>query len=635
MNAWKDNLLSLFWKLMGLLGIYQLCRLLFFLFNSSYFFDLGAAGLFKCLFYGFRFDISAIVLSNSLFILLFLFPWKIREMRFYRILLRTLFLVVNSLAVVVNCIDMAYFPFTLKRSTADLFKFFGGKIGNDASRLIPTFLKDYWYLVLLAALMIYLLVIIYRKTERDIRISWNFRSFLTQTLILIVGMGISALLYRGGLQLKPISTVDAGEYVEARDVPLVINSPFSILKTIDLETIQPQIYFNDETELKKIYDPIHAGSKQPFRKLNVFVIALESFSKEYVGSLNGKQTPFTPFLDSLIEHGLVFTQAFSNGKRSIEGIPAITASTPTWMTEPYISSPYGSNQITSLANLLKEEGYYSAFFHGGTNGTMGFDAFCHLAGYDDYFGRTEYNNEKDYDGNWGIWDEEFLQYTATTINKKPQPFLATLFTLTSHHPYPVPEKYKGKFPEGALPIEHSIAYTDYCLRKFMETAKKMPWFKNTLFVFSADHTGISNDPFWVGKIGNNAIPILYYMPEDSTLHGRSEMTTSQIDILPSVLDYLHYPKSYFSFGESVFDSSATHFAMTFSMDRLTLIQKEYALEYNGTSLHGIYNYQKDSLLNNDLQLSQSTTLQEYDRRLKAIIQTYQQALIHNKQRAEP
>lgn len=630
MFHWKNNLLALARKLASLLGIYFLLRLLFFLFNKDYFFDLGWGGFLRTAFYGIRFDLSALILLNSLFILLVLFPWKWREHRLYRIFLKSLFLLSNSIAIAFNLVDIAYFPFTLKRSTADIFTFFSGKIGNDVSRLLPTFLHDYWYLVIIFLFLIYLLFVSYKRSETEIRINWNFKNWALQCLLFVSTLAVGSLIYRGGFQLKPISTVDAGEYVEARDVPLLVSSTFTILKTLDLEAIQPQIYFQDTAELKSIYNPVHAGSPKQFRPLNVFVIALESFSKEYVGSLNGRGLGYTPFLDSLISQSLVFNNAFSNGKKSIEGIPAITASIPTWMSDPYISSPYGSNQINSLPNLLKSQGYYSAFFHGGTNGTMGFDAYCKLAGFDDYFGRTEYNNEKDYDGNWGIWDEEFLQYTANTINQKKQPFFATVFTLTSHHPYPVPEKYKGRFKEGPLPIEHSIGYTDFCLKRFFETAKQMPWYKNTLFVLCADHTGISNDPFFVGKIGNNTIPIIYFMPEDSLLRGRSDETTQQIDILPSVLDYLHYPSPYYAFGESVFDSTATHFAMTYSMDRLSYIQQQYALEYNGNNLHGFYNYQKDSLLSNDIQSSDTSLLRDYEKRLQAIIQTYQQALINNK-----
>ena len=260
---------------------------------------------------------------------------------------------------------------------------------------------------------------------------------------------------------------------------------------------------------------------------------------------------------------------------------------------------------------------------------MGFDAFANIAGYDDYYGRTEYNNENDYDGNWGIWDEEFLQFSANSINIKKQPFFATIFTLTSHHPYDVPKRYKSKFNEGLLPIEKSISYSDFALKKFFETAKKMTWYKNTLFVLTADHTGVSNDPYYTNIIGNYSIPLIYFMP-DGKLKGVDSTITQQIDIMPSVLDLLNFPSTYFSFGTSVFDTSALHFAFIFRNDLFHLIEKDHILEFDGDNSTSLYQYTSDSLLKVDLLYKELVISEKMENRTKAIIQTYQQSLIKNK-----
>jgi phosphoglycerol transferase MdoB-like AlkP superfamily enzyme len=629
MQHWKTNFISLLKHIAVLLLLYFICRILFYCFNYSYFSNLHLVDLLSIMFGALRFDLSVIVLSNSAFIILYLLPFAFREAKSYRTLLKSLFITVNSLAILANCVDLVYFEFTLKRSTADVLNFFGGGMGNDLGRLLPLFLKEYWYVFFIWGGLTYLLYYMYRKIEKNVCLTWGADQYNRQVLVFIISMIISAIAYRGGFQLKPISTVDAGEYTSVKYVPLLVSTPFTILKTLDVEAIEPTIYYSNENELKSIYTPFHKGKSGGLKKLNVFIIALESFSKEYIGAINGRKTGYTPFLDSLIGQSLTFVNAFSNGKTSIQGIPSIVASIPSWMNEPYITSIYGSNQISSLAVLLKQEGYTTSFFHGGTNGTMGFNAFSKLAGYDNYFGRTEYNNEKEYDGNWGIWDEEFLQYTANTINQQKQPFCATVFTLTSHHPYPVPDKYKGKFKEGDLPIEHSIGYSDYALRKFFETAKKMPWFNNTLFVLSADHTGISSDDFYSGKVGNNAIPIIYYLP-NSNLKRLDSTTTQQIDIVPSVLDYLNYPSPYFAFGKSVFDTTAQHHALTYSEGIYQLIENNYALEFDGTKAKYLYNYRTDSLLNKNLVTQQTTVAKQMEQKIKAIIQTYQQSLINNK-----
>jgi phosphoglycerol transferase MdoB-like AlkP superfamily enzyme len=586
-------------KLLFLLIIYAVCRVLFYTFNHSLFPDLAFGRFMTILFYGIYFDASTIILLNFIFIALVLLPFPIREHKSYQRVLVWLFVIMNSVALLANCADLVYFQFTNKRTTADVLSFFGGEMGNDLGRLLPLFLKDYWYVFLIWGLLTWLLIVGYKRTGTFRTIIWDKKQYFRQSLILILNMILAILVYRGGFQLRPMGIVNAGEFVESKYVPLLLNSPFSILKTIEVQGIDPKIYFTDEAEMKKIYDPYHKAETGEFKKLNIFVIALESFSKEYVGALNGSRESYTPFLDSLITHSLAFTNAFANGKKSIEGIPAMIAGIPSWSDEPFITSRYGNNQITSLANLLKAEGYNTSFFHGGTNGTMGFDAFASLAGYDAYYGRTEYNNEKDYDGSWGIWDEEFLQYTAMKVNQMPQPFLTTLFTLTSHHPYRVPAKYKTKFPEGSLEIHKTIRYSDFALQRFFEAAKNMPWFSNTLFVFAADHTGISNDPFFANRLGNYAIPLIYYLP-GSNLKGMDSTFTQQIDILPTVLDYINYPRPYFAFGNSAFDPSAKHYAFMYNNGCHELVENYYITQYADNQKTDLYYFKSDSTFKNDI-----------------------------------
>lgn len=631
MQTGAANLYTLLKKIGLLLLIYTICRLLFYWFNYFYFSDLGLGELLLILFASLRFDLSVIILSNSIFILLYLLPLSFREHGLYRKLLLFLFITVNSLAILANCVDLIYFQFTLKRTTADVFNFFGGGIGNDLGRLLPLFLKEYWYMFLIWILLSVATFYLYKKLDKNNRLIWDKKGYLSQLGIYIVAIGLCIIGYRGGLQLIPINSVNAGEHTTAKNIPLVVSTPFSILKTLDLQTIESQIYFKDEAELLSNYNPYHKGEKGEFKKLNVVIIALESFSKEYIGSINGKKAGSTPFFDSLTQESLTFVNAFSNGKTSIQGIPAIVASTPTWMNEPYISSQYGSNQIVSIASLLKKEGYTTAFFHGGTNGTMGFDGFSKVAEFDSYYGRTEYNNEKDYDGSWGIWDEEFLQYTANTINQKKEPFFATLFTLTSHHPYSVPQKHKGRFKEGKLPIEKTIAYTDYALSRFFETAKKMPWFKNTLFVLVADHTGVTADLFYQNKVGNSSIPILYYM-QGSNLKGIDSTTTQQIDIQPSILDYINYQSNYFSFGNSVFDTIGEHYAFMYNPGDASylMIENNYMMAFAAGVARELCYYPHDSLLTQNILDKHPELVKKLEQRTRAIIQTYQQSLINNK-----
>src|SRR5690606_35786309 len=252
-------------------------------------------------------------------------------------------------------------------------------------------------------------------------------------------------------------------------------------------------------ELEKIYPVIHhPKDSTEFKKLNVVVLILESFGKEHVGALNkdinnGTYKGYTPFLDSLIGESYTFNRSYANGRKSIDALPSVITGIPS-VGEPFVLSIYSGNKTTSLAKLLGDEGYETAFFHGAPNGSMGFSAYTQLAGIKHYFGKDEYSNDKDFDGIWGIWDEPFMQFMADKLTEMPEPFFASFFSLSSHHPFKVPEKYQGVFPKGPLPLHEPVGYTDYALRQFFEKAKKAPWFENTLFVLCADHSSVSHLP---------------------------------------------------------------------------------------------------------------------------------------------
>jgi hypothetical protein len=615
-------------RLSILLLLYFLCRVLFFFFNFGFFRGTGLWEFIRISFFGLRFDITAILLLNVLFVFLSLLPITLIGNRVYQAVLRWIFYLVNAIGLAGNCIDLIYYRYTLKRLNWDIFHTMNSK--SDFVNLIPSFARNYWYMIVLYAGLMALLVYLYRRVDRK---SENHTltfigtgAWMYSFLGFLLACGFWLLGARGGLQLIPLSISDAGEYASPQNIPLVLNSPFSILKSSDQDMLRGMNYFST-ARMRSIYSPLHPAFETPARKANVVVIILESFSKEYTGI--GHRKSYTPFLDSLMKESYVFNHAFANGKRSAEGIPAILAGIPTLMDEPYNSSAYATNSISSLPNLLKPLGYTSAFFHGGTDGTMNFQSFAAIAGFDKYYGRSAYNNEGDYDGHWGIWDEPFLQFFEGKLTEMKEPFLASVFTLSSHDPYLVPQKYAGRFPEGTLEVHASIGYSDYALRKFFETARSAPWFKNTIFVLTPDHTGISADPFYANNIGQYSIPICFYLP-GGLLKGSDSTTIQQTDILPTLLGLLGYDKPFFAFGKNAFDKTQNHFAVNFWGNTYQLYQGNHFLEFNGKSVTGFFDMKKDSLLKNDLSKNPSSEQIEMENLLKAYLQTYEQSLVHNK-----
>jgi phosphoglycerol transferase MdoB-like AlkP superfamily enzyme len=358
------------------------------------------------------------------------------------------------------------------------------------------------------------------------------------------------------------------------------------------------------------------------------IIILESFGREHIDYYNNNGRSLTPFLDSLFSLSYTF-EAWANGKRSIESMPAIVAAIPTLMPVDYPTSPYVTNRINGLGTILGAKGYHTSFFHGGNNGTMSFDAFANTSGFVHYYGRNEYNNDADFDGKWGIYDEPFLQYVADEMNNFPQPFLSGVFTLSSHHPYSVPEQYANSFPHANSRLEESISYTDLALSRFFNKISIMPWYRNTIFVITADHTSESNeDPLYRTLAGNYAIPLAFYTP-GSTLRGEAPFTAQQSDVMPSVLAMLGYDKPFVAFGENLFDSTATHFAINYNNNIYQLIKNDYILHFNGEQSLALYYLPEDQFMEINLLRKEDSVRIAHENFTKAIIQQYNHRLIHN------
>ena len=621
-------------QLLLLLGVFSFCRVMFTILNAGHFKDLGLGEYLKLALYGLRFDISVILMLNAAYFLLLLLPGRLLQYKWWNAVLDVLFIAVNALALAFEFADWRYYPFTLKRATSDVL----GMVGRKGDFLIqlPHFFVDYWYIFIGFALGLYAFI----KLNR--RITWrntpHYTGYSAKTIgaqigAFVLAAGICILGIRGGWQNQPLTIGFAVEAANGKYVPVVLNTPFSILTTISNKRL-PGLNYYSERDLLKYVQPVKQYSGTPNGK-NVVVIILESFSKQYTGL--GKFKSYTPFLDSLMQHSYLCRNAYANALHSAEGIPAIIAGIPSLMEEPITSSVYSANTVSALPSLLKEIGYNSSFYHGATNGTMNFDVFCANAGFDAYNGRNEYGDEADYDGSWGIWDEPYLQYFAKELTKKQQPFFSTVFTLSSHDPFKVPKKYEQVLPKGGLEILQSIAYTDMALKKFFETASKLPYYNNTLFVIAADHCSLKtqdgNDHY---NLGFYRIPILFYAPGDENMRGVTDSLMQQIDIIPSVLDALGYPKPFFAFGNSIFHSGLPRFLVTEHNNRYQLLMNGHILKTNNLETNELFNVAVDSNCSNNILNTPGgeTTRQQIEPYMRAMLQLHNRSLNNNSMSAD-
>jgi phosphoglycerol transferase MdoB-like AlkP superfamily enzyme len=631
---WRGNIyVALAQSLLLMMALYMLCRVIFYLYNKAFFPDMTLSRFATIMLGGLRFDLSAILYLNSLFILLMIIPIEWRFRPGYLKFLAWWFVIINAIGLAANVSDTIYYEYTLRRTTLSVFRQFENE--KNITGLLLSFIVDYWYALIFWIGLVFLMAWLFRRIRIEGPQLRGPVSYVAGGIAMLVIAGLVVAGMRGGFgeSTRPITLSNAAQYATTpKDINLVLNTPFALLRTARTPVIQRVAYFPSTADAEKIFSPVHVPNDTAvFRPMNVVVIILESFSKEFFGVYNrdiqnGKYKGYTPFLDSLIGRSRAYQYSFANGRKSIDAMPSIICSIPS-IEVPYVLSHYSGNKVNSLSSVLKDKGYYTAFFHGAPNGSMGFQAFANLCDFKDYFGKDEYNNDADYDGIWGIWDHKFLQYYATRMGEFKEPFYTNFFSVSSHHPYNLPDEFKNKFPEGEMTIYKCIEYTDYALREFFQTASKMPWYKNTLFVISADHASAQiKIPEYNTAWGYFSIPIFFYKPGSDWRSFDSEIV-QQIDIMPTVLGELHYDKPFVAFGRDVFHDKTRPFAFNYLDNTYQSFRGDYLLQFDGTRSVGLYDFKRDRQLGSNLLSQLPDTVSAMENQLKAFIQQYNDRMV--------
>ena len=627
-QIWKHPWMVGASNLLLVMVLYTISRLFFFWVNVDLYPNVSVNHLLDMLAGGLRFDLTALLYLNSLYLLFVLLPLPstIRNHHNYISTAKWAFWVPNILGFIVNCMDIVYVRFTDRRTTCTVFTEFQND-GNLVS-IIWQSIWQYWYVTLFGIALLTLLILCTRKqwhvaTPRKTWVYYTAEIVLMLATIYFIVIGI-----RGGFgkYTRPITISNAMQYTNTpQETAILLNTPFSLMKSLENTMYIHPHYFNDE-EIEELFSPIHTDEIEENGRLgqvNVVVLILESFSKEYIGFYNQHidgYNGFTPFLDSLLAQSVTYTHSFASGRKSIDAMPSVLSSIP-MLIEPYIVTPYSTNAVSSLAACLKEEGYATAFFHGAPNGSMGFQAYARSAGFEQYLGMDEYDGIEDFDGTWAIWDEEFLQYYARSMNQMKQPFMTAIFTASSHHPFRVPKQYEGVFPRGTQPIHQCVGYTDYSLREFFAYAKQQDWYENTLFVLTADHTNQVSLPEYATAKGIFEVPIAFYSPRWNQGNLQIQGAVSQTDIMPSVLAYLGYSKPFFAFGEDILTQEKKHpYAVCYNHPVYQLLSDSLLLQFDGKEVCAVYNHQNDPML--QYNIAEQTNTQEMETFLRAYIQQY-------------
>ena len=612
---------------------YGIARIFFTIYNFEL---LGSPGLFEFLrlyYHGLIFDTAGILYVNMIFILFSILPLSINTWNIFQKFQFFIYFLFNLTAYATNFIDFIYFKYILTRSTLASFE----SIQHESNKVILlfSFIISYWHVFFLFIVLSIIWVYLYRL--------WNLKNKKPQNPFAYYGLSIVCFFViitlmvgaiRGGdfkKSTRPINMVDANRHVNSSiQAGIVLNTPFCIIRTINKKSVKKVEYLSNE-EVIQLVKPIKQYDRKVHEKPNVVLIIIESYGREYSGAFNPDTKikdykSYTPFVDSLAQHSLIFTNAYANGYKSIHGMSSILSGIPSFK-DAFTSTPYANQKIESLVSVLKSLGYHTSFFHGAENGSMGFLGYSNILGIDKYFGRNEYNNDTGFDGYWGIWDEPFLQFMKEKLDEEKEPFFSTVFTISSHEPYIIPEKYKETFPEGDIIMHKCVRYTDYALRRFFDEAKKEHWYNNTLFVLVADHANLIYYPEYRKALNINTIPILFYHP-DGRYNGINNLLAQQIDIYPTIVNMIGFNKPFRSWGRSLISDQEEPFVVRYSGYYYYFYDK-YVCCFDGEKLIGFYELSDKSMKNNLINENKEMMFL-MEKRCKAFIQDYMNKIIDSK-----
>lgn len=630
----KNDFVTLIKRLILLYGVLTLCRILFYVVNIG---DIGAVPwgeLWGIIEGSLIFDTVSILYANIPFIILSLLPLRLRERGWYQSVLFYLFAVVNSIVVVLNFADTIYFHYAKKRITSEEFHFASNN--NNIQIALKSMLEN-WYMVLLAAGFIAGMIWCYKRIKyHPTKLSRWFTYYPVSLLTLALVAALTLVAIRGGFDrsTRPITMSNAMQYTSgANKSSMILSNPFCIIRTLGKKPFVARKYMSQE-DVETLFSPVHtpANSLQSIGKRNIVIFTLESFSREHSVLLNpglyDQGEAYMPFLDSLMLHSYTFADAFASGRKSIDAPASILASIPSY-ERPFILLPQAVSTINGLPKILAENGYTTSYFCGSQRNSMGFVAFAKSSGVDLFFTREDFESKKGtdhYDKFWGIWDEPFMQFMGETLTELKEPFFANITTLTSHHPYVIPEEYKDILPMGRTKAHRPIAYTDMAIRRFFDYAKQQSWYNNTIFVFVADHVSVETfAPKTATPLGNAHIIMAMYTP-DGAIKGIDTLPAQQADIMPTLLGLIGNKRPYFAFGTDVMnEQSKKRIAVNCTGGTYQIMTDSIVLMFNPEreSVESVF-MRSDSLQINNIYNPEDLYQQQVLTELKARVQSYGQ-----------
>ena len=594
-------------RLLAALVLFSMSRWLVYLLNTEFFHHLSLRQAFRLYFVGMRFDGVVLAYANIPVILYYCLPFRFIFTKTLQKLIDTWYVFANSVLILLNMIDIVYFRYVGSRMTSEVLRVFDhldGQLGTMASEVFA----DYWYMLLVMVLFVLLLIVVVKRTRLEpgkgvLTSHWYF----SQWISLLVYLVLTIIACRGGLQAKPVNRKTALQHADSQDIPILLNTPFTIVK-VGEDLLDGELRWYEPEEMD--FSPIHFTTRanrflkgEHGYRPNLVFLVLEGVGQEMVSFYHpGRSNPVTPFLDSLLRKSLAF-DGRANGRRSFEELPSLLSGLPALTEVDLSATRRHTDTLGGLGAVLHSHGYYTALFETR-----------------DVHGRRSAGDDS--------FDGPFLQRCIDTFDTLQQPFAVMIRPHSTRFPYTLPKDFE--LPRESYlwsRFEKSVYYTDHALRAFFETATDRPWFDSTLFVITADHANNEHtSPEFNNIWGMYSIPLAFYMPSHVPAYHCDEIA-QQIDLNVSILSALGVDDTVFSFGRNVFDSLSDPSFLAYVNLTYQYSDGKYLIQSDGEHTFGVFNVQKDWMLRKNLvSLIQCPDL---SKKLRERIQEYHNRLINH------
>lgn len=543
----------IFWLL-----FFWVSKLLFLVFNYSRFGEISPSVFFGIFLHGFPLDLSATgyIIAFPCFLLVVSCFAKLKYLNFILGAYTIILLIINATLLTADLELFTHWQYRLDATPLLYLDKPGEVFGSVGMWVIARQIAIGLLMFALFAFLYYKFIII---QIRKLQPSGKGGAFV---FIMIFLSGF--FMIRGGYGLVPVNLSVAyfhdNVFINQASVNLLWNVGNSLLESTDLEN--RYLFYKPEVAEKNVKEIFAGKSTRKHNILNcdrpnILFILIESFTAKAIGSCGGNKN-ITPCFDSLVKQGIFFTNFYASGNRSDKGIVSVISGFPAFPKLSIMKYPSKTQQLPFISEVLKKQGYTTAFYYGGDPDFANIRAYLTNGRFDKIISKKEFDS-KDYNAKWGVHDHVAFERLFSDLNKVGQPFYYMLFTLSSHEPYDVPGKAVITGDDDESKFLNSLHYTDHCIGAFIEKAKKTSWWKNTLVILVADH-----GHRFPGNTANHApesfrIPMLWLGGALSDTGIIISHAAAQTDIAASLLSRMGIDHVAFRYSTDIFsaDSSIT------------------------------------------------------------------------------